>query len=175
MDGKAHPSELVTDTSVLPRDCVEAFLSPSLQLLYLHREGLRPRASKHPESRLAKGRRDRSRRLARGCQFLSKATWPAVPSPSHSSPLSQACSLVGAPCTPAPCSGMGQVEASPHRGCCQESMHACAPVSVALEGDRLLSLSLGSGKPLGSRYTHLPSCTRSHLAGPVWACSPASR
>ena len=35
---------------------------------------------------------------------------------------------------PAPCSGMGQVEASPHGGCCQDSVYACAQVHVALEG-----------------------------------------
>lgn len=61
--------------------------------------------------------------------------------------------------TPAPCSGMGQVEASPYRGCCQENMRTCAQVSVALEGGRqALSVSPGSGKPLGSKYSHLLSC-----------------
>lgn len=88
--------------------------------------------------------------------------------PPHSSPLSQACSLVGAPPPPLALE-WGRLRPHPIGGCCQDSMHACAQVNVALEGDRLTSLSPGSGKPLGSRYTHLPSCaaTWEALCGPA--------
>ena len=58
------------------------------------------------------------------------------PPPSFLSPESgrPGCGRAAAP---APCSGMGQVEASLHGGCCQDSVYACAQVHVALEGQGL--------------------------------------
>lgn len=66
--------------------------------------------------------------MAGGCQLLSMASCAR---PSFFSPESGL--LTCGRATPTPCSGMGQVEASPH-GCCQESTCACAQVHVTLEG-----------------------------------------
>ena len=75
----------------------------------------------------------------------------------------------GCATAPAPCSGMGQVEASPHEDVAKA---VCAPAHRCTwpwRGGGSLprsSLSPGSGGPQSHGYVYLPSCTSSHLAGP---------
>lgn len=63
-----------------------------------------------------------------GFQLLSEATWAALPPPPSFLSPESGLPGYGRATTPAPCSGMGQVEASPHGGCCQDSAYTCAQI-----------------------------------------------
>lgn len=111
-----------------------------------------------------------------GFQLLSKATWAALPSPRHSSPLSQACLAVGAPPPPPLVLEWGRLRPHPMEDVAK-TVHTHAHKCVNGLGSRgslpHSSLSPGSGKPQSGVLMHLLSCTHSHLAGTCMSlCSP---